>query len=354
MFDSVNNCPYLYKLSEKEKDISYVIESELSKDTEHEFYSLSEINKIISKNIDNYTLKELTNVLVYLSSISGSMIHKDYLSKESEYKLLDRYYQLSSLSEHYTDLKIGSDSVRILLISDTHIGNNNLEDLELISETYNFALNDKIEVVFHLGDVFEGLSKINENQILEEYKRQIDLFIEKYPNNIRTISLLGNHDRTMHELYQRRVHPSFDLRTLSYYKDKFTLLPRSYLTLNDKPIHFSHRLYLNTLIRDIKINKIDDILEYESLFSYENKINISGHLHNGFIYRINDNDLNESIYIGVPSLNKLNKNAIALELIMDGNNINLIPIYKENNRLLKKDNYTWNIEEKNKLIRKMI
>lgn len=268
--------------------------------------------ELFNKNII-FNDKMLYDVMDYLLVSKGCIVRNDFINEEADYVLLDEHLWNSTYSRSYYSLIDKTDiDKRILLISDTHIGNSNIEDFTLLNNLYIYARNIGIKTCLHLGDIFDrSISSYF------DFSRNINLFINNYPKtDIMTYSLLGNHDEIYKKYFnQKTVLRYYDFRSLSMYRPDLYMFPENsdIINFNDTNFHISHRLYYNFMVNDLKINKIKDLnnvdrlafpninLNYK-LFNPIYKVNISGHLHQGFIKTIDN-----SIYIGVPSTSKINQ-----------------------------------------------
>lgn len=89
------------------------------------------------------------------------------------------------------------DSLRLLVISDTHYANLN-DNFGYINEGYEYAAKNSIKYILNCGDFIEGsLDKYRSCKIdLCDPISQIDYLFKNYPydKNISNLILLGNHD----------------------------------------------------------------------------------------------------------------------------------------------------------------
>ena len=107
-----------------------------------------------------------------------------------------------------------------------------------------------------------------------------------------------------------------------------------------------------TTIIDQKINSVDDLSDLEKWISNDYKLLISGHLHQGIIYSANNYDNKEIIYLGVPSLSKINLNkAIAYILELDKDKINVSVLSTDSSlKIIEIENIDLN--QNNKVLKK--
>ena len=112
------------------------------------------------------------------------------------------YYQLSNLLNDNEILHINSnsDNFSFILVSDLHIGNK-LEGLYKMKEVYEFAKENNIHTIFHVGDFFNGIYTKNGYKfpVLENsdtIEKQIERGINEYPidKEIMNYILGGNHE----------------------------------------------------------------------------------------------------------------------------------------------------------------
>lgn len=89
------------------------------------------------------------------------------------------------------------EKIKLLLISDTHLGNK-YDRLDILRYLYAKAEDTGVNYVLHSGDLTEGLSGRPEQiYSLKEasYTGQRDYVVEKYPrSNVPTYLIAGNHD----------------------------------------------------------------------------------------------------------------------------------------------------------------
>lgn len=200
--------------------------------------------------------------------------------------------------------------------------------LILINSIYDYAIKRGITTIFHLGDLFDGVKSnhLTDNDI-EEINRQLNLFLTQYPHpnkkELKTYSLVGNHDKYINDyLESDNYWNACDLRGLTYFDPSFYMFPyrnvwNDYSTgeiaakINNFKIHMSHLLYISFMLLNWLLNSIEDIDKNEaSMFlDFEYNLLLSGHLHQGFIYtnRLNYDD-KERLFLGTPSLSKINLN----------------------------------------------
>lgn len=295
------------------------------------FVSIDSILDFFNNNSIFCSKEELEYILSIMMIESGSVIKKNYLQKNAEYCLLDQNTRGTTYSISYHEVidDRPNDNKSFLLISDTHFGSDE-ENYVLINNLYSYAKKQNVCACFHLGDIFK-MDEGNIDKIRELYGR----FEKYYPRGIKTYSICGNHDEYMHTISP--IRPIYagsksdiplDIRILNSLNPDFNSFAYdSFKTnINNTRFHFNHKLYISRALRNKKIDKLSDIGDEVKWFSYEERVLISGHLHDGFIYTTSDN-----IYLGVPSSSNLNKNGIVGYILDTSNNGCVIRVLKSNN-----------------------
>lgn len=312
--------------------------------------TINDINTKLNEKGITTTLDNIRKIIYQLLVNDGALLKYDNFNGEAKFLLLDKYRTKSSLSETHTSLEFHNINQRILLISDTHLK----EDYYLINELYNYANKNNIKRVFHLADLFEDVKDIT------TLKNTITKFAKNYPQNIKTYTILGNHDTSFNEILRTRSRlQSFDLRGLSFYNPNFEVMPKQNIktSLANEKLTFSHRFYLNEFISNLKVKYLEDIIYWNNIINFESGIHISGHLHQGFVLNLLNGNQN-NLYIGVPATNYFNANkAIAFILDIKVSNqiksIDIIPLKYINNQV-KEENNIYLDYQNPKLIKKLI
>lgn len=332
-------------------------------------YSLNNTNREVYDNEIMFNNKMIYDVVESLLVAKGIIVRNDFINNEPEYTLLDKHLWSSSYSKSYSNLSdTDTEDKEILLISDTHIGNERIEDFKLLRNLYEYALNRKIKTCLHLGDLFD--KNING---YADFLSNINLFMNNYPTaQIRTYAILGNHDLTYQNYFKNlSTFRNYDFRSLLLCRPLFYMFPCSsdIINFNNTKIHLSHRLYYDTLEPNLRISRVADLNNVDR-FIYPNynlnfqffkpsyKVNISGHLHQGFIKTTNDN----SLYIGVPSTSKINMlSSIAVILKIhyhdkEIESIYITPLYRNqyNNMVIEGENIHYNLTNSSRVLSKAI
>lgn len=105
--------------------------------------TLSEIEKLLTRQKYPYTKEELLCAIDSLFIDRGIIIKNDFWDQEAEYIRVDRHRESSSYSKHYYSFKVDNyETKKFLLIADTHIDNDEMEDFRLLDSLYNYSIND--------------------------------------------------------------------------------------------------------------------------------------------------------------------------------------------------------------------
>jgi len=122
---------------------------------------------------------------------------KNNLSAEEAKKLLkplrdQRSRQYATVSHDFSGTRI-----RIGILGDTHLGNK-WTDKKFLGEVMQQFKRDKVEAVYHTGDLTDGPWQRHKN-VLEQYahgfQAQVDDFVDDFPNIGKPIFIIdGNHD----------------------------------------------------------------------------------------------------------------------------------------------------------------
>ena len=314
---------------------------------------------------EQYSINEIELAVNYLLVDRGIIVRDDYWNKESVYRYVDyEYYHDSAVTRQYYSFNVDDNkNKKFLLISDTHIGNTELENYNMIQNIYNFSLQQGVTKCFHMGDIFSRV--VNGFWKREDILNQFSLFEKYYPNfdEIKTYAIIGNHDEYINGFFEKQPIPfKHELRQLTRYVNNFYVIPRSVwkLKLSNVMFHFSHRLYLNPIMCEHKLQELYEIAN-GNLFYYDRyNVLVSGHLHKGFIYN-NTYDNKEQLFLGVPSATNINKNGVVGYIVSlnydNQENISHMDITlllcDSNNKISEGETITWNFKEKNKSLKKL-
>ncbi len=336
---------------------------------ENRTFSLNDLSILLKKRYKNFSLEDLKMVLKIFNINFEKIVRIDRWNQDELYMLLDERHEQHNYQRSFYDFKDNNPTLnkKFIVIADTHIGNKNIQNFKLIHNIYDLAIKNNIKYVFHLGDIFQRVDDINIDDRYSKAMEYIESFMNEYPNmceeEIKTFSVLGNHDLTIHGSNSTDVffdnnkyyEQLFNLQELSKDNPSFLVYARRTfaIDLNNIPIHFSHRLYIDSYNRDKKINSVGELADNDSFCKYP--ICISGHLHRGILYIGNDYFCNEHLYIGVPSTSNININNVVgyiIELDVDSM-VNIKLLYsKENSSIYLGEEYNYNINERNKVLKK--
>ena len=315
--------------------------------------TIKQIKEILDSDNKQYNLKEINLALNYLLVVRGNIIRDDYFNKEPIYKYVtDKYYHNSSYTKHYYSFEVNDcKNNQFLLISDTHIGENKLENLKLLSNIYKYASKKGVETCDLISrQAFDESEQIDFKKIFCLLERYCETF-----GSIKTYSLMGNHDMYINNLMQ------YDLRMITGCLNNFYIIPRKEFSIDfaDTKIHFSHKLYLNWLIRDKLLNNLEQIEDDKMFYNHEFDVLISGHLHKGFIYNYELDD-EQQLLLGVPSTSNLSQNGVVAYIVSleydqlnNAQELNIEVLKSENSEIVDSETINWKLHEKNKLLKKI-
>lgn len=167
---------------------------------------MTEKNKILLDLIkQDYTIFAISNKM----NLTYKQIFNRVNSLEKEGYLIGRKYDTNgnivySNNDHYTKsqkrekvlLYNYRDTIKILTISDLHIGNVKASE-ESINILYDYCVKNGINIILNCGDILDGTYSRTEQIISPE--EQIAYFLDIYPmeKNIINLYLLGDHDYSL-------------------------------------------------------------------------------------------------------------------------------------------------------------
>ena len=96
--------------------------------------------------------------------------------------------------------------VKLLVISDLHIGCTKSQRLDLLEQAFDHADKEKIHIILNCGDILDGpleISARRRNEHMDDIYDQIDTFLNNYPqvDNMLTFAVLGNHEEFIQSKY---------------------------------------------------------------------------------------------------------------------------------------------------------
>ena len=149
--------------------------------------------------------KELQG-LFHIWELCGKQV--DIIEEENEMVFKKNNPKKSTNSKTNLDELICSE---ILVVSDTHFGNNQ-NQLHLLNDLYLEAYKRGIKTVLHIGDMTDGFyTNRPENprlQFLHGFDEQVGYVVDMYPeiDGMRTYYILGSHDETHYKNGQATVN----------------------------------------------------------------------------------------------------------------------------------------------------
>lgn len=161
-----------------------------------------ELIKLINENKSLSEISEITKLSRKQLFIKMSMLRQSgyLIGKEYNYNGEINYLLSNPFNQNDNKLYIKADddikSIRMILTSDSHYGNIK-ENLECTDKMFDYCVKENINLIFHLGDFFEGvLPNRYKMQKYSDVEEQIQKTFSNYPYvpNILTITCLGNHD----------------------------------------------------------------------------------------------------------------------------------------------------------------
>lgn len=156
---------------------------------------------------ENKSLNEISSTL----GLSPKQIHMRLTMLRNSGYLFDRSFKyngdtlysfhdpLTQQSNTFIAIPNDINTIRAILISDTHFGHNN-DNINYIDAIYNYCTKVGINIIIHAGDFFEGICESRIDQLkFKTAEEQISYVLQKYPydKNILNFILLGNHDYSL-------------------------------------------------------------------------------------------------------------------------------------------------------------
>lgn len=224
-------------------------------------------------------MTEIEAVYFLLDKMNKGIINSE------EYKVLQYFLIKNSqaFEKNYPICTTFINDDKVLIISDTHIGSE-YENHYFMSNVYNYAINNNIRTVIHLGDLIEGTIRENRRSLsYDDAKKELERAINYVCYyGIETKLLLGNHDFSIINKY---AYPSFQNLVYNFFATNKLLsvlgLGRVILDWNGVKFKLNH-------------NISEKLLTYENS-DFVSDIDLLGHAH---WYYISEN----KNAISVPSL----------------------------------------------------
>ena len=334
-------------------------------------YTISDIMELIecmdiSKRSKEYLLNKdnLYACLIFLV-MQGKVLIGDVIGGDNTYQILPRDFMGRSYFFKNSDISVACPN-KFLVVSDTHIGDNNIEDFSMIHTIFRYAkyiLN--IDTAIHLGDVFQGIrldkgsykgynySSPEVRKILDE---QLEKFQKYFPDFLKVIAIEGNKDESIVQ-YLSNFFVSGSRANhmlLSFMKPNFHLLRKReygyYIDSKGIRIGLSHPLRFNDFFPYVKTYDIDRNDSFAELLKKVNSrdvdVSLSGHYHFNVNRIINDdNGITRRVCEVAPSLSKLCYEteepccAIVFRFITNEDNyttdFGITPLYYRNNKVVE-------------------
>jgi predicted phosphodiesterase len=99
-----------------------------------------------------------------------------------------------------TTVDLGSDHIRLGIVSDTH-GGSRYEQLTALRSFYAYADSQKVDAFIHAGDMTQGSDRMHKGMELEVHAHgadaQVAYVVKTYPvprKGVKTYAIAGNHD----------------------------------------------------------------------------------------------------------------------------------------------------------------
>lgn len=215
------------------------------------------------------TLNEMSSIL----GLSNKQLFMRLSMLRNSGYLFNRYYNYDgnisySISNPFEsqpnniNIEIEDDlqTIRALLISDTHLGNVN-DNIGCLDSMIEYCTKEGIHIIFHAGDFFEGIYRTRNNSKYITAQEQLSYALKVYPydKNILNITVLGNHDASFWSEY------GIDVKTvLEERRHDIITLGYEYGEIYIGPCKFSLQ---------------HPLIASNSPKNYQNMINLRGHSH---------------------------------------------------------------------------
>ena len=356
-------------------DLVFEVQQILNYDIgENNYFTFEILSSILKKKNIKFSYHDLDIAIKIFINDFEKVVRIDSWNLEPMYMVLDERHQQHNYQKVFYKFydNIPHNNKKFIVISDTHIGNDDIQNFKLLHNIYDFSIKNNIRYIFHLGDIFQRVDNFSYDERFSKAMENINTFLREYPivneDELKTIGLLGNHDLSIHGTFgtnvyfdsENQLEQLYNLKDLSKDNPAFLMYARRTfgIELSNVPIHFSHKLYIDSLHKNHMINSVDDILSMEEKSFCQYPVCISGHLHKGLL--CNDKDFfdNDHLYIGVPSTSNLNiGNVVAyiidLNVESDIKYVDISAIYaKEDSSIYIGETFSHCLNQKNKVFKK--
>lgn len=170
-----------------------------------------------------------------------------------------------------------TNNLRVMVISDTHLGNS-LQRLDVLDALYDYCAKEDIHIILNCGDFLEGINKTSIGKTIDHnLEDQLASALKDFPYDKQIINflVLGNHDNS----YLEKL--GIDLRKVIA-NERHDILPIAYQKANIK----------------IKNDNVVLIHPNNNERCFLDKITFRGHSHQSKQINISNED---SLYVYVPT-----------------------------------------------------
>lgn len=192
---------------------------------------------VINLAKNNYKFNDILEESAFSKSELLLIMYKLIHSKEC----LPWDIELNLRSEYLNNFSfITLTDSRVIFISDTHLGSID-ENVTYLEQVHDFIRHEKIEILFHGGDIGDGMIKPHPNY--NSYSSQINHILDCYADSddVYQYILAGNHDARYKnqkmDILNELVALKSSIVSLGYYQ--------AYFKVFDKIISFEHNSHMN-------------------------------------------------------------------------------------------------------------
>lgn len=191
-------------------------------------------------------------IFSYLTMIknSGYEFRRSYYSNGDLIYTPEDRFSVQSSNEVNLLMSQNDETLRAVVISDTHIGSEK-ERLDLLNDAYNYCVSKGIHIIFNCGDLIDNIS--NEGKV--ESEDRPNYLLKNYPfdKSILSFVVLGNHDMSTLKVYGQNLMTMLN----NYRHDLVTIgYGEGLINVKKEAIVLSHRPYTDCLLESDKRSKI--------------------------------------------------------------------------------------------------
>ena len=138
--------------------------------------------------------KQIYQRILKLKNKGYNILRKDFASGKVQFELTNKIIDDTNEKILYT--LPNTDSLRVIVSSDTHLGNIK-QNIEALNGEYDYAAKNDIHVILGCGDMLDGFfSSKFKFSIYNSYDEQFEKALKTYPfdSSIINYNVLGNHD----------------------------------------------------------------------------------------------------------------------------------------------------------------